>query len=285
MPCFRFHLKQPQENAVTRGKLPDLREHLEFAHRLADISGEVALPYFRKSIAVRNKAATTGFDPVTAADRAAERAIRKAIKARYPEHGIVGEEFAQVAGAGDLNWIIDPIDGTRAFITGMPLWGTLIGLQGAGEPVLGLMNQPFTGERFWGAGGKAYSSIRGDAPRRLKTRPCTSLAEAVLTTTHPDMFSKAGELDAFERLKAQVRMTRFGGDCYGYCLLAAGFIDLVVESGLKSYDVVALVPIIEGAGGRITTWQGRPAADGGRIVAAGDARVHKEALAVLRAVD
>ncbi len=270
---------------MTRAKLPDLREHLEFAHRLADISGEAALPYFRKSIAVRNKAAATGFDPVTAADRSAERAIRKAIKARYPEHGIVGEEFAQVAGAGHLNWIIDPIDGTRAFITGMPLWGTLIGLLDAGEPVLGLMNQPFTGERFWGAGGKAYSSIRGGTPRRLKTRPCASLAEAVLTTTHPDMFSKAGELPAFEKLKAQARMTRFGGDCYGYCLLAAGFIDLIVESGLKSYDIVALVPIIEGAGGRVTTWQGKPATDGGRIVASGDPRVHKEALAVLRAVD
>ena len=161
---------------MTRAKSSDLPDHLEFAHRLADISGEVVLPYFRKSIAVRNKADATGFDPVTAADRAAERAIRKAITARYPEHGIVGEEFAQVAGAGHLNWVIDPIDGTRAFITGMPLWGTLIGLLDAGEPVLGLMNQPFTGERFWGAGGKAHSSIRGTAPRaRLKTRACAVL--------------------------------------------------------------------------------------------------------------
>jgi len=269
---------------VTRPKSSELREHLEFAHRLADISGEIALPYFRKSIAVRNKAATTGFDPVTAADRAAERAIRKAITARYPEHGIVGEEFARVAGAGHLNWIIDPIDGTRAFITGMPLWGTLIGLLDAGQPVLGVMNQPFTGERFWAVGGKAHSSIRGGTPRRLKTRACPSLADAILTTTHPDMFSKAGELAAFEQLKAQVRMTRFGGDCYGYCLLASGFIDLIVESGLKTYDVAALVPIIEAAGGRITNWQGKSATDGGRIVAAGDARVHKEALAVLRAV-
>jgi histidinol phosphatase-like enzyme (inositol monophosphatase family) len=270
---------------VTRAKSSELREQLEFAHRLADISGEAALPYFRKTIAVRNKAGAAGFDPVTAADRAAERVVRKAIQARYPEHGIVGEEFAQVAGAGHLNWVIDPIDGTRAFITGMPMWGTLIGLMNASEPVLGLMNQPFTGERFWGAGGKAYSSIRGATPRRLKTRCCASLAEAILTTTHPDMFSEAGELDAFERLKGQVRMTRFGGDCYGYCLLAAGFIDLIVEARLKTYDVVALVPIIEAAGGRITTWQGKPATDGGRIIAAGDARVHKEALAILRTVD
>jgi myo-inositol-1(or 4)-monophosphatase len=180
--------------------------------------------------------------------------------------------------------VIDPIDGTRAFIIGAPLWGTLIGLLDAGQPVLGLMNQPFTGERFWGAGGKARSSTRGGAPRSLKTRPCATLADAVLTTTHPDMFSAPGEQAAFQRLKAQARMTRFGGDCYAYCLLAGGFIDLIVEAGLKTYDVVALVPIIEGAGGRITTWQGKPATEGGRIVAAGDARLHKEALAVLRTV-
>jgi len=270
---------------VTSAKLSGLRDHLEFAHRLADISGEVALPYFRRSIAVRNKAAAEGFDPVTAADRAAERAIRKAVTARYPEHGLLGEEFGQIAGASQLNWVIDPIDGTRAFITGMPLWGTLIGLLDAGKPVLGLMNQPFTSERFWGAGGKAHSSMRGGTPRRLKTRACASLSEAIFTTTHPDMFAKDGERDAFEHIRARVRMTRFGGDCYAYCLLAAGFIDLIIEAGLKSYDIVALVPIIEGAGGRVTTWQGKPATDGGRIVAAGDPRVHKEALAVLRGVD
>jgi myo-inositol-1(or 4)-monophosphatase len=167
---------------------------------------------------------------------------------------------------------------------GSPLWGTLIGLMDAPKPIVGLMNQPFTGERFWGAGGKARSSTRGGAPRPLKTRPCATLADAVLTTTHPDMFSAPGEQAAFQRLKAQARMTRFGGDCYAYCLLAGGFIDLIVEAGLKTYDVVALVPIIEGAGGRITTWQGKPATEGGRIVAAGDARLHKEALAVLRTV-
>jgi myo-inositol-1(or 4)-monophosphatase len=269
---------------VTRGKSSHLPDQLEFAHRLADISGEAILPYFRKSIAVRNKADGQGFDPVTAADRAAERVIRKAIAAHYPEHGIVGEEFAQLAGTGRFNWVIDPIDGTRAFITGAPLWGTLIGLLDGGKPSLGLMHQPFTGERFWGAGGKARSSTRDNAPRALKTRACAGLADAVLTTTHPDMFSAPGELDAFQRLKAAARMTRYGGDCYGYCLLAAGFIDLIVEAGLKTYDVVALIPIIEGAGGRITTWQGKPATDGGRIVAAGDARVHKEALAILRNV-
>jgi histidinol phosphatase-like enzyme (inositol monophosphatase family) len=269
---------------VTRTKSADLKEYLEFAHRLADISAAAILPYFRKSIAVRNKAGTTGFDPVTVADRAAERSIRKAIAEHYPAHGIVGEEFARAAGAGSLDWVIDPIDGTRAFIIGAPLWGTLIGLLDAGQPVLGLMNQPFTGERFWGAGGKARSSTRGGAPRSLKTRPCATLADAVLTTTHPDMFSAPGEQAAFQRLKAQARMTRFGGDCYAYCLLAGGFIDLIVEAGLKTYDVVALVPIIEGAGGRITTWQGKPATEGGRIVAAGDARLHKEALAVLRTV-
>jgi myo-inositol-1(or 4)-monophosphatase len=269
---------------VTRATADELQAHLDFAHRLADISGEAILPHFRKPIAVRNKAGPTGFDPVTVADRAAERAIRKAIAGQYPEHGIVGEEFAAVAGAGRFNWVIDPIDGTRAFITGMPLWGTLIGLIEAGEPVLGLMNQPYTGERFWGAGGTACSRTRDGTAQRLETRPCAGLADAVLTTTHPDLFSVPAELAAFLRLKAAARMTRYGGDCYAYCLLAAGFVDLIVEAGLKPYDVVALVPIIEAAGGRITTWQGKPATDGGRIVAAGDARVHQEALAVLREV-
>jgi histidinol-phosphatase len=268
---------------VTRAKSAELKEYWEFANRLADISGAAILPYFRKSIAVRNKAGKAGFDPVTAADRAAERAIRKAVTATYPEHGIVGEEFGQVAGAGRFAWVIDPIDGTRAFITGSPLWGTLIGLLEAGQPVLGVMDQPFTGERFWGGAGKARSSTRGGTSRLLKTRPCATLADAVLTTTHPDMFSTPGEQAALRQLKGEARMTRFGGDCYGYCLLASGFIDLIVEVGLKTYDVAALVPIIEGAGGRVTTWEGKPATSGGRIIAAGDARVHKEALAILRA--
>lgn len=257
------------------------KAHVEFAHVLADIAGRAVLPYFRRPLAVENKSAHAGFDPVTAADRAAERAIREAVQARFPEHGVVGEEYGTIAGKGPYRWLIDPIDGTRAFITGSPLWGTLIGLLEGPRPVLGLMSQPFTGERFWSDGRHARWRGPGARARRLATRPCGRLDEAILTTTHPDLFSPGPEREAFEALKARARMTRFGGDCYGYCLLAAGFVDLVVEAGLKPHDVAALIPIIEGAGGRVSTWDGKSAVDGGRVVAAGDPRVHEQALAVL----
>lgn len=254
---------------------------LEFAHALADVAGAAILPHFRRPLTVTNKAGKAGFDPVTVADRAAERAIRAAIKERFPDHGILGEEFAPRAGAGRHKWLVDPIDGTRAFITGSPLWGTLIGLVENDAPVLGLMDQPFTRERFWAADGKAHMRGPDGVARRLKTRACAALADAVLTSTHPDLFSLPADADAFRRLKARARMTRYGGDCYGYCLLAAGFVDVVVEAGLEPYDVVPLIPIIEGAGGRITTWDNQPALHGGRILAAGDTRVHKEALKLL----
>jgi myo-inositol-1(or 4)-monophosphatase len=258
-------------------------DFLDFAHHLADLASAAILPHFRRALTVKNKAGGSGFDPVTAADRAAERAIRAAIVKRFPDHGIVGEEFVARPGAGRHQWIIDPIDGTRAFIMGSPLWGTLIGLTEDGSSCLGLMDQPFTRERFWAAGGKAYVRGPDGATRRLKTRACGDIAEAVLTTTHPGLFKSRAESAAFARLSARARMTRYGGDCYGYCLLAAGFVDLVVEAGLKPYDVAALVPIIQGAGGRITTWDDGPAMGGGRILAAGDARVHKQALALLNA--
>jgi histidinol-phosphatase len=273
---------QMVDGAVRVGQARGMRAHLEFAHRLADLSGPAILPYFRKTIAIKNKAGASGFDPVTAADRAAERRIRKAIVEHHPDHGIVGEELGVRLGTGPYQWVIDPIDGTRAFITGSPLWGTLIGLLEEGRPRLGLMNQPFTGERFWSHGAAARARAPDGSIRRLKTRSCAGLREATLTTTHPDLFASGPENTAFQRLKAKARMTRYGGDCYGYCLLAAGFIDIIVECGLKPYDVVALIPIIEGAGGVITTWRGEPATAGGRIVAAGDARVHEEALALLR---
>jgi len=255
--------------------------YLDFAHRLAELSGAAILPYFRHALVVKNKAGGAGYDPVTAADRAAERAIRAAIAKSFPDHGILGEEFATVPGAGRYQWVLDPIDGTRAFIMGSPLWGTLIGLVDDGKPVLGLMDQPFTRERFWAYRGAARMRVPDGRTRRLKTRGCSKLAEAVLTSTHPDLFSSPKDLAAFGRLKARARMTRYGGDCYGYCLLAAGFVDVVVEAGLKAHDVAALIPIIESAGGRITTWDNKPALHGGRILAAGDARVHEEALALL----
>ena len=256
--------------------------YADFAHALADRAGAAVLPHFRRRLAVANKAGPGGeYDPVTVADRAAERAMRAAIAKAFPDHGIVGEEFAPRAGAGAHQWVLDPIDGTRAFIMGSPLWGTLIGLVEDGVPILGLMDQPFTRERFWAAGGRAHLRGPDGRTRRLRTRACAGLAEAVLTSTHPDLFQSQPEAAAFARVKRRARLTRFGGDCYGYCLLAAGFVDAVVEAGLKPHDVIPLIPIVEGAGGQIATWDGKPALDGGRILATGDRRVHAEALALL----
>jgi histidinol phosphatase-like enzyme (inositol monophosphatase family) len=254
---------------------------LDFAHGLADLSGTIIRPYFRKTLAVANKGEKGAFDPVTKADRAAERAIRRAIKERWPDHGLIGEELGSAGEDRRFRWVVDPIDGTRAFIMGSPLWGTLIGLLDEEEPILGLMDQPFTGERFWSGATGAHMRTGAGKPRRIKTRACASLAEATLTTTHPELFAEGREAQAFARLAGRVRMTRYGGDCYGYCLLAAGFVDLVVEAGLKAHDVVALIPIIERAGGRMTTWEGGPATSGGTVIAAGDARLHEQAMAIL----
>ncbi len=266
---------------MTNRAAPGFKTLLDFAHGLADISGAIIRPYFRKPLAIANKAGRGAFDPVTEADRAAERAMRRALEKRWPEHGLIGEELGSAGESARFRWVVDPIDGTRAFIMGSPLWGTLIGLLDGQEPVLGLMDQPFTGERFWSGARTAHLRTGSGKPHRLRTRPCAHLSEATLTTTHPDLFAGGREADAFARLAQRVRMTRFGGDCYGYCLLAAGFVDVVVEAGLKAHDIVALIPIIERAGGRITTWEGGPATAGGRIIAAGDARLHEQALAVL----
>jgi myo-inositol-1(or 4)-monophosphatase len=260
---------------------PTLSELVDFAHTLADASGSAIRPYFRVPIDVANKEGDRGFDPVTIADKAAERVISAAVQSRFPDHGFIGEEDGTRLPDADLRWVVDPIDGTRAFIMGWPMWGTLIGLIEGGTPVIGLMDQPFTRERFWGGPDGAFMRTAETGPAPIKTRACASLADAILSTTHPDLFGGDGENDAFARLKSRVRMTRYGGDCYGYCLLAAGFVDLIVESGLKTYDVAALIPIVEKAGGRITTWEGKPATEGGRVVAAGDPRVHEQALAIL----
>jgi histidinol phosphatase-like enzyme (inositol monophosphatase family) len=265
---------------VTKQAQPTLRDLVAFAHILADASGEAIRPYFRSQLTVSNKAAGGAFDPVTAADEAAERVIAAAVAERWPEHGFVGEEHGETRPDARYRWVVDPIDGTRAFIMGAPMWGTLIGLLDQGTPLIGLMDQPFTRERYWSDAAAAYMRTP-DGEQTITTRPCAPLADAILSTTHPDLFAAGEEVDAFGRLKSQVRMTRYGGDCYSYCLLAGGFIDLVVEAGLKPYDIVALIPIIERAGGRITTWDGKPATAGGRIVASGDARLHEAAMAVL----
>jgi myo-inositol-1(or 4)-monophosphatase len=249
-----------------------------FVERLANVAGEAVMPFFRTSIGVENKAGR-GFDPVTAADHAGEAAMRQLIKATFPNHGVIGEEFGSEGDGAEYVWVLDPIDGTRGFITGLPTWGTLIGLLKGGAPVYGMMSQPFTKERFFGDGGSArYRGPLGD--RRLRTRPCAAIEQAIMSSTSPRIFT-GDDLTAFERLEAITRTTRYGGDCYAYSMLAAGQIDLVVETELKPYDIVAMIPIVEGAGGVVTDWNGGSASNGGRVIAAGDKRVHAAAMEIL----
>jgi myo-inositol-1(or 4)-monophosphatase len=250
-----------------------------FVDELAAASGETILPFFRTALSIEDKGRPGSFDPVTAADHAAETAMRTLIRRTFPDHGIIGEELGSERADAEYVWVLDPIDGTKSFIAGMPAWGTLIALLRAGEPVYGMMNQPFTRERFNGDGRSAH--YRGPAgPRDLHVRPCPSLAQAVLFTTSP-LLMNASDRAHFGRVEQTVRLSRYGGDCYAYCMLAAGHVDVVIETELKPYDVLPLVPIIAGAGGVITTWEGGPPNSGGRIVAAGDKRVHAEAMRVL----
>ena len=250
-----------------------------FIGRLATASGETILPFFRTSLSVENKNSGRDLDPVTEADRAAEAVMRRMIKDSFPQHGIIGEEFGSEREDAEYVWVLDPIDGTKSFIAGMPIWGTLIALMHNGAPAYGVMDQPFIGERFSGDNGAArYVGPSGS--RKLSTRRCASLADATLFTTSPRLMN-AKDRAQFERVEKDVRLSRYGGDCYAYCMLAAGHLDLIIETELKSYDVAALIPIISGAGGIITTWDGKPAQSGGRIVAAGDKRVHDAALKLL----
>ncbi len=250
-----------------------------FVDELAAVAGETILPFFRTALSVTDKG-LGAFDPVTAADHAAETAMRSMIRRTFPEHGIIGEEFGEDRADAEYVWVLDPIDGTKSFISGMPAWGTLIALTRFGEPVYGMMNQPFIRERFSGDGGGAQ--YRGPAGNRdLRVRACTALSDAVLFTTSPLLMNDADRA-AFGKVEQTVRLSRYGGDCYAYCMLAAGHVDLVIETGLKPYDVVPLVPIIAGAGGVITNWENGPPSAGGRIVAAGDRRVHAAALELLK---
>lgn len=253
----------------------------DFVHQLATLSGEAILPFFRTALGVEDKSHGKAFDPVTEADRAAEQVMRRMIREAFPSHGIIGEEFANEDTDAPYVWALDPIDGTKSFIAGLPAWGTLIGLMKDGDPVYGMMHQPFIKERFFGHGGIAR--YRGPAGERvLRVRDCQRLEDAMLYTTSPRLMHGA-DRTAFERVEAEVRLSRYGGDCYAYCMLAAGLVDLVIETELKDHDIVALVPIIEGAGGIVTTWEGGSPAKGGRVVAAGSRAVHAQALRMLTA--
>lgn len=250
----------------------------DFMRRIAAAAAAQTLPRFRQMGAVTNKL-TTGFDPVTEADREAEQAIRALIRAEFPQHGMLGEEFGAENADAEYVWVIDPIDGTRSFISGVPLWGTLVGLNRNGDAIAGMMSQPFTGELFYANETGAHYEGRGSS-LRLQTRQTVSVADATLCTTTPALFRDGLRL-SFDRLENACRLSRYGTDCYGYCMLAAGQVDLVVEIGLQPYDIVALVPIIEQAGGMVTNWDGGPAEGGGGIVAAATPKLHEAAMKIL----
>lgn len=259
---------------------PDLAAILwTTAHALADVARPVTLASFRAAgLHAENKDAA-GFDPVTVADRATEAAIRAKLAELRPQDAILGEEGGAKPGTSGLTWVIDPIDGTRGYLSGTPTWGVLIGLADDEGAVLGIVDQPFIGERFCGGLGEAH--VTGPQGRHiLATRAARPLAEAIVFTTFPEVGTPSDRA-AFERVASQARLTRYGMDCYAYALLAAGQVDLVIEAGLHSYDIMAPVAVIEAAGGIVTNWQGGPAHHGGQVIAAANAEIHAEAMAFL----
>ncbi len=257
------------------------RSLLPLAHRLADAARAAILPIFRTATASNpDNKDKTGYDPVTEADRASERVMREIISAERPGDAIEGEEYGSTPGTSGLTWYLDPIDGTRAFVAGLPSWCVLIGLAQESRPILGIIDQPWLDERYSGVGDEAWLDCRG-ARSRLRTRDCQQLTQAVLSTTDPFILTPP-ERGAFEHLRATAKLTRYGLDAYAYARLAAGTIDMVAESGLKPHDVAALFPVIEGAGGVVTDWRGNPAQLGGQIVAASNRKILDEALVSLR---
>ncbi len=272
------------EDARSSGR-ENVRDLLETAASIAESAGAIALRHFRNPLDVEDKSGGRAFDPVTIADREIESYVRRELTRRHPDHGILGEEETALESDSRYCWVIDPIDGTRAFISGVPAWGILLGLTIDGTCAVGVMHQPYLGETFLGDG--SDSPDRGAWFRRvgtttpIRSRRKTELRDAILYSTHPSMFESESSRSAFERVAESCRMMRYGGDCYSYCLLALGQIDLVIEEGLQPYDIVPLIPIIVGSGGVVTNWQGGDASAGGRIVAAGSETLHAQALDTL----
>lgn len=261
-------------------------------HRLAELdaflldlnraAAGTTLPLFRGAHGLLNKLDDRGFDPVTEADKGAERVIRGLIAERYPDHGVIGEEYGEDRPDAEFVWVLDPVDGTRAFIAGLPLWCTLIGLRHQGRPVLGSIGQPYLNEIYIGHAGGSRR-VTGDGEQALKVRPCPRLTDAIIATTDPEACFTGAELGAWRQVRAAARLARLGCDAYAYAMVAAGTMDLVVEAGLKSWDIEAAIPVIAGAGGVTTDWRGRPVGDqGGQIAIAGDPACLEEALVALR---
>lgn len=265
--------------ALSPDRLAELDAFLVELNRAA--AGAI-LPLFRGDHGLTNKKGPGGFDPVTEADQGAERAIRALIAERYPEHGVIGEEYGEDRPDAEFVWVLDPVDGTRAFIAGLPLWCTLIGLRFQGKPVLGSIGQSYLGELYIGssAGSRLMS---GGESRPLKVRPCPKLTDALIATTDPEGCFTGAELGAWTQVRAAARLARLGCDAYAYAMVAAGTMDLVVEAGLKAWDIDAAIPVVEGAGGLVTDWRGEPVgAHGGQIAIAGDRACLEEALVALR---
>jgi len=259
-----------------------LEARAAFAERLAEAAGAAILPHFRERIDIDDKGAKAGmdFDPVTEADRAAERAMRALIAEAYREDGVIGEEFPETPSQNGLTWVLDPVDGTRAFIAGLPTWTVLIALNDGTRPVLGAVAQPYLGELFLGLNGAGLSRATFNGTP-MATRARGGLKDAILSTTGLNFLPETDRA-AYLAVESECRLARYGFDAYAYAVLALGFIDLVIESGLQPYDVQALMPLIEAAGGVITDWGGGDPQAGGRVLAAGDAQLHAAALAVLR---
>ena len=252
---------------------------LPVAHDMADAAGAAILPHFRGSHLMTESKEEDRYDPVTVADRAAEQAMRDVLAQRRPQDTIIGEEFDTHVGTSGLTWVLDPIDGTRGFVAGTPTWGVLIAVGDDAGPRLGMIDQPYIGERFWGADGQAR--MRGPlGTRDLATRDGSELDTAILFTTFPEVGTPSDRA-AFEAVAREVKLVRYGMDCYAYALLAAGQIDLVIEAGLNSYDIQAPIALIQAAGGYVTDWSGNPVHEGGRAIAAANATVHAAALALL----
>jgi inositol-phosphate phosphatase / L-galactose 1-phosphate phosphatase / histidinol-phosphatase len=253
---------------------------LRLAERMASAAREIARRHFRQGLAIEDKADES---PVTRADREAETAMRDIIAAAHPDHGIHGEEFGVDNPDAEFVWVLDPIDGTKRFITGNPLFGSLIALLQNGRSILGVIDMPILEERWVGAAGHPTRFTERTGTREARTRPCAGLAAATLLSTAPEMF-KGADGEGFQRLRRAAKLTLYGGDCFNYGLLSSGFADLVVEADLKPYDYLAHAPIIAGAGGVMTDWQGRPPglASDGRVLCAGDRRCHDAAISLLQ---
>ncbi|MCY4338246.1 MAG: histidinol-phosphatase [Gammaproteobacteria bacterium] len=256
-------------------------DYTTFLEELVEQAGHIPLEYFRSDLVVTDKQQQGGaFDPVTRADRETEQFIRDRIAAAYPEHGIIGEEFGTTQGDAALTWLIDPIDGTRGFVSGTPMWGVLVGLKQGDECLAGAMRQPYT-EETWIGDGSAAHFIRRRQRSRLRVRNQARLTDAIVCCTHPAMYPTEATRQKFLDVIARCRFSRYGTECLGYGMLASGYVDLVIEGGLSAYDIMPLIPIVEGAGGVITNWQGQAALNGGLIVAASCRQLHEEALEYL----